>query len=106
MLRVRRGLGTPQGCAEGWVNDLEQDAPEGEDTNEEVCWTDEDDETLQLEYFGSDSCVMSSPPGLRDAFNEAGWTVVTRKSQICQQGSRRRGCSDKRGIGSRITVGR
>ena len=37
-------------------NDLEQDAPEGEDTNGEGCWTDEDDETLQLEYFGSDSC--------------------------------------------------
>ena len=52
MLRVRSDLGTPQGCAEGWANDLEQDAPEREDTNEEVCWTDKDDETLQLEYFG------------------------------------------------------
>ena len=40
---------------------------------------------------------MSSPPGLRDAFNEAGWTVVTRKARNRQQGSRRRGCSDKRG---------
>ena len=40
-------------CAsEGWVNDLEQDAPEGEDTNEEGCWTDEDDETPQLGYVG------------------------------------------------------
>ena len=30
------------------LNDLEQDAPEGEDTNEDGCWTEEDDETLQL----------------------------------------------------------
>ena len=52
---------------------------------------------LQLGYLGSDSCLMSSPPGLRDAFNEAGWTVVTRKARNRQQGSRRRGCSDKRG---------
>ena len=37
---------------------------------------------------------MSSPPGLRDAFSEAGWTVVTRKSRNRQQC---RGCSDKRG---------
>ena len=92
------GIGHPARLcsSEGWVNDLEQDAPEGEDTNEEVCWTDEDDETLQLGYLGSDSCLMSSPPGLRDAFNEAGWTVVTRKARNRQQGSRRRG-SDKRG---------
>ena len=34
--------------SEGWVNDFEQDAPEGEDTNEDGCWTEEDDETLQL----------------------------------------------------------
>ena len=58
-----------------------QDAPEGEDTNEEGCWTEEDDETLQLGCLGIVSCLMSSPPGLRDAFNEAGWTVVTRKSR-------------------------
>ena len=37
----------------------------------------EDDETLQLGYLGSESCSMSSPPGLCDAFSEAGWTVVT-----------------------------
>ena len=93
------GIGHPARLcpSEGWVNDLEQDAPEGEDTNEEVCWTDEDDETFQLGYLGSDSCLMSSPPGLRDAFNEAGWTVVTSKVRNRQQGSRRRGCSDKRG---------
>ena len=30
-------------------------------------------------------------------FNEAGWTVVTRKARNRQQGSRRRGCSDKCG---------
>ena len=71
--------------------------PEGEDTNEEGCWTEEDDETLRLGYFGSESCLMRSPPGMRDAFSEAGWTVVTRKSRNRQQGSRRRGCCDKRG---------
>ena len=52
--------------SEGWVNDLEQDAPEGEDTNEDRYWT--EDETLQLVYFGQESCLMSSPPRLRDAF--------------------------------------
>ena len=65
--------------SEGWVN-LEQDTPDGEDTDEEGCWTEEDDETLQLGYFGSESCLMTSPPGLRVAFSEAGWTVVTRKA--------------------------
>ena len=40
---------------------------------------------------------MSSPPGLRDAFSEAWWTVVTRKSRNRQQCSRRRGCFDKSG---------
>ena len=44
----------------GWVNDLEQDAPGGEDTIEDGCWTEEDDETLQLGYLGSESCLMSS----------------------------------------------
>ena len=98
MLRVRRDWAPRKLCpSEGWVNDLEQDAPEGEDTNEDGCWTEEDDETLQLGYCGSDSCLTSSPPGLRDAFSEAGWTVVTRKSRNRQQCSRRRGCSDKRG---------
>ena len=93
------GIGHPARLcpSAGWVDDLEQDTPEGEDTNEEGCWTEEDDETLQLGYLGSESCLMSSPPGLRDAFSEAGWTVVTRKSRNRQQCSRRRGCSDKRG---------
>ena len=93
------GIGHPARLcpSEGWVNDLEQDAPEGEDTNGDGCWTEEDDETLQLRFFGSESCLMSSPPGLRDAFIEAGWTVVTRKSRNRQQCSRRRGCCDKRG---------
>ena len=64
----------PRLCpSEGWADDLEQDAPEGEETNEDGCWTDED-ETLQLGYLGSDSCLMSSPLGLRDACSEAGWT--------------------------------
>ena len=89
------GLGTPRGCAP--VKDGLMDAPEGKDTNEDGCWTEEDDETLQLGYFGSESCLMSSPPGLRDACSEAGWTVVTRKSRNRQQCSRRRGCFDKRG---------
>ena len=86
------GIGHPARLcpSEGWVNDLEQDAPEGEDTEE-------DDETLQLGYFGSESSLMSSPPGLFDACSEAGWTVVTRKSRNRQQRSRRRGCFDKRG---------
>ena len=93
------GIGHPARLcpSEGWVNDLEQDTPEGEDTNEEGCWTEEDDETLQLGYLGSESCLMSSPPGLRDACSEAGWTVVTRKSRNDQQCSRRRWCYDKRG---------
>ena len=77
--------------SEGWVNDLEQDAPEGEDTNEDAFWAKEDGETLQPGFLGSESCLMSSPPGLRDAFSEAGWTVVTRKSRNRQQCSRRRG---------------
>ena len=97
------GIGHPATLcpSDGWVNDLEQDAPEGEDTNEDGCWTEEDDETLQLGYVGSDSCLMSSPPELCDVFSGAGWTVVTRKSLNRQQCSRRRGCH-----GSRITVGR
>ena len=47
------GIGHPARLcpSEGWVNDLEQDAPEGEDTDEEVCWTGEDDETLQRFLF-------------------------------------------------------
>ena len=96
---VWRGIWHPaRSCpSEGWVNDLEQDAPEAEDTNEDGCWTEEDDETLQLRYLGSDSGLMSSPLGLRDAFSEAGWTVVTCKSRNRQQRSWRRGCSDKRG---------
>ena len=91
------GIGHPARlCSSGgWVNDLEEDAPEGEETNQDGCWTAED-ETLQLGYLGSDSCLTSSP-GLRDAFIEAGWTAVTRKSGHRQQCYRRRGCFDKRG---------
>ena len=83
--------------SEGWVNDLEQDAPEGEDTNEDGCWTEEDDETLQLGYLGSESCLKSSPPGLRDACSEVGWIVVTWKSRNRQQCSRLHGSCDKCG---------
>ena len=54
--------------AEGLVNDLEEDAPDGEDINEDGRWTEEDDERLLLVCFGSDSCLISSPPGLRDPF--------------------------------------
>ena len=88
------GIGhTARLCSsEGWINDLEQDAP----TDEEGCWTEDDDETLQMVYLGSESCLMISP-GLRDAFSEAGWTAATRKSGNRQQCSRRRGCCAKRG---------
>ena len=34
--------------SEGLVNDLEEDAPEGEDPQEDGCSTEEDDEPLQL----------------------------------------------------------
>ena len=85
------GIGHPaRMCpSEGWLDDLEQDMPEGEDTDEEGT-------TRQSNwgYLGSESCLMSSPPGLRDAFSEAGWTVVIRKSRNRQQCSKR--CSDKR----------
>ena len=73
-LRVRRVWAHPARlCSnEGWVNnDLEQDAPVREDTNEEGCQADEGDETLQLGCLGSDSCLTSSLPGLRDEINEA-----------------------------------
>ena len=82
---VCEGTGHPaRWCSrERWVIDVEEDAPEGEDTNEDGCWTEED--TLQLEYLGSDSCLISSPPRLRDAVSEAGWTVVTRKLRNRQQ---------------------
>ena len=83
--------------SEGWVIDLEQDAPEGEGTNEHERPIEEDDETLQLGYLGSESCLISSPPGPSDACSEAGWTVVTRKLRNRQQCSRLHGCCDKRG---------
>ena len=68
---------------------LEQDAPEGEDTIEQECWTEEDDETLQLGYLGSESCLMSFPPGPSDAFSEAWMDRGDReiaKSQAMLQG--------------------
>ena len=49
MLRVRREWAPARLCpSEGCVNDLEQVALEGEDTNDDGCWTEEDDDTLQL----------------------------------------------------------
>ena len=93
------GIGHPARLCprKGWVNDLEQDAPEGEDTDEGECWTEEDEG-----YLGSESCQMSSPPGLSDAFIEAGWTVVTQKLRNRQQRS-----SDMDAVISvAITVGR
>ena len=76
--------------SEGWVNDLEEDAPEGENANEDGSWTEVNDETY-LVYFGSDSCLMNSHQQLRDASIEAGWAVVTRKSRNRKHCSRRRG---------------
>ena len=32
---------------------MEEDAPGGEDTNEEECWTEENDEALQLGHLDS-----------------------------------------------------
>ena len=71
------GIGHPARLcpSEGWVNELEQDE----------CWTEEDEETLQLGYLGSESCLMNCPPGLSDSFSEAGWTVVTQKSPAMLQ---------------------
>ena len=41
------GIGHPARLcsSDGWVNDLEEDTIEGEDTDEDGCWT-EEDETL------------------------------------------------------------
>ena len=61
MLRVRRDWAPARLCtSDGWVNDLEEDVFEGEDTDEDGWWTEEDEETLQLEYLDSDSCAMCS----------------------------------------------
>ena len=62
------GFGHPtQLCAsEGWVNNLDKKTPDGEDANDDGCWEEEEDETLQLEYFGSGAGAVSSPPGLHD----------------------------------------
>ena len=90
--RVRRDWGTPRVCApvKDGLTTPQKDPPEGEDTNEDRYWTEEDGETLQLGYLGQRF--------LFDEFRH--WdcvTVVTHKSRNCQQCSRRRGCLDKRG---------
>ena len=63
MTDFAEGIGHPARLcpSEGWVNDSEQDAPEGEDTNEEGCWTEEDDETLQKQESASRPSWISSP---------------------------------------------
>ena len=78
------GLGTPQGCAP---------AKDGLTT-----WsrTRPKKKTPTKTAAGPEK-TTSSPPGLRDAVSEAGWTVVTRKSRNRQQCSGRRGCFGKSG---------
>ena len=51
------GIGHPaRVCpSEGWVNDLEQDAPEREDTNEQGCWTEEGFEKL---HWGTLAAIL------------------------------------------------
>ena len=86
------GLDTPRGCApvKDGLTTWSRTHP-NDKTPMNGCWTEEDDETLQLEYHGGEPS-----PGLRDAFCEAGWTV-NRKSRNRHCCSRRRGCFDKRG---------
>ena len=69
---------------EGWVDDLEQDEPEREDTDEDGTRTEENDETLQLGYFGSDSCLMSPPPGQRDTLVDRGDPHVAKSPAVLQ----------------------
>ena len=47
------GIGYPvRLCSsDGWVNDLKEEALQGEHVNEDGYWTEEDDETLQLVYL-------------------------------------------------------
>ena len=50
------GIGDPArlwSCA-AWIDDSQQDAPEGEDTNEDGCWTAEDDTGVLWQRFLSD----------------------------------------------------
>ena len=92
------GFDTPRGCApaEDGLLTWSRTRQKEKTPMKTACWTEEDDETLQLGHLGSEPCPMSSPPGLSDAFSEAGWTVVTRKSRNRQQCSRRRWCLDNR----------
>ena len=55
------GIGYPARLcsSDGWVNDLKEEALEGEHINEDGNWTEEDDEILQLVYLGSDAGVTS-----------------------------------------------
>ena len=65
--------------SEGWVNNHDEDTPDGEDANDDCCW--EEDETPQQRHFGSGAGAVNSPPGLHDAFGDAGWTMMTRRSR-------------------------
>ena len=85
------GIGYPARLcsSNGWVNDLKEEALEGEHINEDGYWTEEDDEILRLVYLGIDAGVRtplpssptspllpSLPPlsrGLHDASSEAAW---------------------------------
>ena len=63
------GLGTPRSCApvKDGLTTWSRTCLREKTPMKKVAPTEEDDETLQLGYFGSDSCLMSSPPGLCDA---------------------------------------
>ena len=58
------GIGYPARLcsSDGWVNDLKEEALEGEHINEDGYWTEEDDEILQLVYLGIDAGVRSPLP--------------------------------------------
>ena len=72
---------------DGWVNDVEDETLNSEDTNEDGCFTEDRDDTLQPEYFGSDAGTMNSPARLCEVFSEPGWTLVTRKTRCTVLGS-------------------
>ena len=62
------------------------------------CWEEEEeDETLQLGYLGSDAGALRSAPCLHDARSDAGWTMVIRKSWNRTKFTRRDEFLDKRG---------
>ena len=100
------GIGFPvRPCSsDGWVNDLKEEALEGEHINEDGYWTEEDDEMLQLVYLGIDAGVRSPlppsptspllpslpplPRGLHDAFSEAAWCHEDREIASISSGGK------------------